>query len=155
VASRARLHLPPKKAPDTLFGSFFDFVDLNVQDLAMLEVTSLLHLPAGIIDNIVDACAALYESGEVVVGGAAPASLSGRRLTMWTLIAEIRRWAMNCPDLTKLAYAVTVFDHAMIQLGGLAFAVSRNKIRDPEQAVGLAARVSNWINLFCPELVTA
>jgi CheY-like chemotaxis protein len=128
---------------------------LNVRDLAMLEVTSLLHLPSGIIDNIVDACAALYESSEVLVGGAVPASLSGRHLATWTLIAEIRRFAMNCPDLTKLAYAVTVFDHAMIQLGGLAFAVSRNKIRDPEQAVGLAARVSNWITLVCPDLVNS
>jgi hypothetical protein len=126
---------------------------LNVRDLAMLEVTSLLHLPSGIFDNFVDACATLYDSGEVLVGGVVPASLSGRHLATWTLIAEIRRWAMNCADSTKLAYAVTVFDHAMIQLGGLAFAVSRNKIRDPEQAVELAARVSNWITLVCHDLV--
>jgi hypothetical protein len=65
-----------------------------------------------------------------------------------------RFWAptdMKCAESTKLAYAVTVFDHAMIQLGGLAFAVSRNKIRDPEQAAELAARVANWISLVCPE----
>lgn len=127
---------------------------VNFRDLAMLEVTSLLHLPSGSADDLVGACAALYESEEVLVQDGPPESLSGRQLTTWTLIAEIRRSAMKCQESTKLAYAVTVFDHALIQLGGLAFAVSRNKIRDPEQAVKLAANVSNWIALVCPDLVT-
>lgn len=127
----------------------------NFRDLAMLEATSLLHLPSGIGDNVVDACRLLYEGSDVLVAGGAPASLTGRSLTTWTLIAEIRKWAMKCPDSTKVAYAITVFDQVMVQFGGLAFAVSRNKIRDPEQAVDLAARVSNWINLVCPELVKA
>ena len=128
---------------------------LSLRDLAMLEVTSLLHLPAGIIADIIDPCAALYGNGEVLVEEAFPAALAGRPLTTWALIAEIRRLAMKCPDATKRAYAVTVFDLAMIQLGGLAFAVSRNKTRDPEQAAELAARVSHWISLVCPEFVSA
>ena len=127
---------------------------LNLRDLALLEVTSLLHLPSRIIDNIVGACAALYENGDVLVEGTAPSTLTGRHLATWTLIAEIRSRAMSCPEATKLAYAVAAFDHVMIQLGGLAFAVSRNKIRDPEQAVELAARVSNWIHLVCTDLST-
>jgi hypothetical protein len=129
-----------------------------VNDLSFSELQTQIiepDLPSGVTDNMVDACGAMYEGGEVLGAGRAPAPLAGRQLTTWTLIAEIRRWAMKCPDSTKVAYAVTVFDHALIQLGGLAFAVSRNKIRDPEQAVGLAARVSNWINLVCPEFVTA
>lgn len=66
------------------------------------------------------------------------------------MISELRRVAASFPDATAVVYALMVFDQALIQLGGLAFAVSRNKIRDPEQAAKLAARAANWIELVCP-----
>jgi hypothetical protein len=125
---------------------------INFRDLAMLEVTSLLHQPVGAAEDLVTASGPLYGDGEVDVRNPPPPGLSERGQNTWALIAEIRRCALACPEASKLVYAVTVFDHALIQFGGLAFAISRNKLRDPDQAAELVARVAHWLELVSPGL---
>jgi CheY-like chemotaxis protein len=161
VGSQSALHgdLSPSNVAldvrtDDVRGYIFDASGVapgpNFRDLAMLEVTSLLHLPLGLSENLVTSCAKLYETAEILVDPTPPPDLSDRASNTWTLIAEIRRCAMDCPDVSKFVYAITVFDHSLIQLGGLAFAVSHNKIRDPEQAAALAGRIAHWIELISP-----
>lgn len=48
--------------------------------------------------------------------------------------------AWNDPDV----YALMVFDFALIQVGGLAFGSSGNKIWDQRSAVYLLAVVADW-----------
>jgi hypothetical protein len=59
------------------------------------------------------------------------------------LIAEIRAQALKRADLP--VYTLMVFDHAMIQLGGLYFGVSCNKIASPTDAVRLSALAARWL----------
>ena len=46
--------------------------------------------------------------------------------------------------LDRHIYALLVFDYALIQLGGLAFGISGNKIHDPRIAAHYAAIVAGW-----------
>jgi hypothetical protein len=140
----------------TVRGYIFDAsgvsAGVNIRDLAMLEVTSQLHLPVGAASNVVTAMCGLYETADFVPAGSQPTGLSERGQNTRSLIAGLRRAAAAYPDAPEVVYAISVFDHALIQLGGLDFAVSRNKIRDPEHAAELAARAAHWIEMVCPGL---
>lgn len=116
---------------------------VNVRDLAMLEVSALLHqTPVG-SESLVRHCAELYD-----VSVPAPETLDFSRGTdqarnTLKLIAEIRAQALKRAELP--VYALMVFDHAMIQLGGLHFGVSCNKIASPTDAVRLSALAARWL----------
>jgi len=135
---------------DSVHGYIFDSsgvrAGINFRDLAMLEVTSLLHLPFGTSENLVQACANLYQV-RYLQRALPPAGMLDRAANTWMLVSELRQNASECPNASVLAYAIMVFDHALIQLGGLSFAVSRNKIRYPDQAAEFAARAANWVEL--------
>lgn len=128
---------------------------VNIRDLAMLEVTSQLHLPVGTEEPVVAGLAPLYGTRGLEVLEPPPEVRSDRVRNNWSMISELRRAASLYPDAPGVVYAILVFDQALIQLGGLAFAVSRNKIRDPEQAAQLAAHAANWIEMICPGFCAA
>ncbi len=50
------------------------------------------------------------------------------------------------------AYALMVFDQAMIQFGGLAYTVSRNKITAPQDAALLAGLTAKWLLAIAQDL---
>ena len=45
-----------------------------------------------------------------------------------------------------------VFDATLVQLGGLYFGSSNNKITDPASAVRLASLTADWLRRVAPEL---
>jgi hypothetical protein len=125
--------------------------DTAVRDLAMLEITLLLHqeisLPAR---GLVDECGALYSTG-VGVPEAAPSSPSAMVENTFTLIREIRRRVLEKNQMQ--VYALMIFDCAMLQLGGLAIQSHGNKIMHPLDALRLAELTSKWLVSIIPELV--
>ena len=113
----------------------------SVRDLATLEVSSLLHHLGTRSESLVTSCEQLY------LQAAVPASDVDQRSDLarntFRLISEIRSKAVNQSD--AYLYKLMVFDNALIQLGGLSFGPSCNKIGNPKDAVLLAALASLWL----------
>jgi CheY-like chemotaxis protein len=113
----------------------------SVRDLAMLEVTSLLHHPGTRAESLVRSCAGLYSPTESNVFNLDHGSDLARNT--YRLISEIRAKAFKQED--PYLYVLMVFDSALIQLGGLAFGHSCNKIANPKDAALLAAYSARWL----------
>lgn len=108
------------------------------RDIAMLEVTILLHQDSS--DGLVAACAALYtiewETCTVAEGA------SHHQANTLAFIEALRT---ECLRLVPIdIFAFTVLDQVLVQLGGLHFGSSYNKIRAPDDACLLAALVARW-----------
>jgi hypothetical protein len=122
---------------------------VNVRDLSLLEVTSLLfQIPREDV-SLVRACDSFY--GVTVEPPADLDLTTGPPQVRNTraLIAEIRRQALRMCD--PQVYALSVFDNALIQLSGLAIQSARNKISDPFDAALLAAMSARWLQRIAPE----
>jgi CheY-like chemotaxis protein len=121
---------------------------VNVRDLAMLEVTALLHQPADGEPTLVQHCETLYCDPVDVLDDLDYTQGSNRARNTFKLLAEIRKQALKraAPSL----YALMVFDCAMLQLGGLAWH-SANKITHPPDAALLASLTANWLQQVAPE----
>jgi hypothetical protein len=135
----------PEKPQAYIFDASGTKGGVSSRDLAMLEVTSLLHAPTGSDEDLVGGCAPLYGVTDLSASLQPPSNLSNRAKNTWTLISSIRKCASAHQDYSSLAYSVLVLDHALIQLGGLAFTVSRNKIVDPRKAAELAAYAAGLV----------
>lgn len=109
-----------------------------VRDIAMLEVTVLLHQQAEA--GVLRACAPLYasESEKQVQSNEA----NDREKNTFAFIRGIREVALQYAELH--IYALMVVDNALLQLGGLEFGSSCNKIVSPQDACLLAALASRW-----------
>lgn len=112
----------------------------NVRDLATLEISSLLHQPVSRNDSLIDQCANLYAATSRHLNFAAHSDLV---INTFKLISELRSKALQQAD--EYIYALMVFDNALIQLGGLAFGPSCNKIANPQEAARLAAYAARWL----------
>jgi len=121
---------------------------VNVRDLALLEVTSLLF-PQPVDDtSLVQSCESLYgNSVEPPAGGDLITGSSQARNT-WAFIAEVRRRALGMCD--QVVYALSVFDHALMELSGMAYQSTRNKIAVPTDAARLAAASAAWLRRVSP-----
>jgi CheY-like chemotaxis protein len=112
---------------------------VNICDLAALEVSILLHQPD--VRMPMDALRELYQEGIFVpiqaFGDADPGVCNS-----FEMVREIRGAAASRSD--EAVYRLMVFDQALIQLGGLSWGLSGNKIGDPKDAVKLLALVANW-----------
>ncbi len=124
--------------------------DTATRDLAMLETTLLLHqrnLPQG--KNLVEECKAVYAAGVGV-----PELPPGENLPLiqnsLTLIREIRCHILQNNEIA--AYALMVYDCAMMQLGGLAVQSQGNKIANPKDAVRLTELAAGWLASVAPEI---
>ncbi|MHB0998509.1 MAG: response regulator [Armatimonadota bacterium] len=121
---------------------------VNVRDLAMLEITGLLHQSLDGNDSLVQECCGAYEGGvDLPVNIANTATSDVARNTLH-MIREIRAEALK--RTTGEIYALMVFDIAVMQLWGLAYTVSRNKIKNPADAAILATYVSAWLRRIAP-----
>jgi len=109
-----------------------------IRDLATLEVTALLHQQSD--EGVVAACMALYADGHATPMDSREAT--DRQRNTFMLIQSIREAALRraTPDV----YALMVLDQALLQLGGLSFGSSYNKISNMRDACLLAALASRW-----------
>lgn len=124
--------------------------NVNVRDLAMLEVTCLLHQSLDGHQSLVQDCSSAYDSAVDLpedIGDSASSDVAHNTLRM---IREIRQQALK--RSTAEVYALMVFDIAVMQLWGLAYTVSRNKIKNPEDAALLATFASAWLRQVAPGL---
>jgi len=120
----------------------------SVRDLAMLEVTTLLHQPYRDGGSLVRRCAPLYLA-TVNDSAEGDAEVDDQVANIIGFVQSIREQAVQLDDLK--AYALLVFDNAMMQLGGLGFGSSFNKIREPRDAVFLAALSARWLITVAPD----
>ena len=119
----------------------------STRDLAMLEVTTLLHQPSVSGSSIVTRSMALYatpENGHIDDNTGDDNQVAN----VVSFVRSIREQAVLLDS--KEIYALLVFDNAMMQLGGLGFGSSFNKIRDPRDAVYLAALSARWLTTLAP-----
>ena len=119
----------------------------NVRDLATLEVSSLLHHPGARSESLVEVCAQLYLPTEAGSSNVDQGSDLARNT--FKIISEIRSRAIEQSDSDL--YKLMVFDNALIQLGGLSFGPSCNKIGNPKDAVLLAALAALWLRGHEPD----
>jgi len=110
----------------------------SIADLAMLEVSLLLHIESE--ESLVKSLEVLYSKSWATE---ALASSSDIQRNVFRLVREIRNQALQIDKLR--IYAICVFDQSLIQLGGLAFRSSCNRINFPGDAARLSALASKWI----------
>jgi len=123
--------------------------DTATRDLAMLETTLLLHQQtASPANSLVEDCKAIYAADVVVLELTEnPPPLVRNTLK---LILQIRQYVVQKNQIQ--AYALMVFDCAMLQLGGLAVQSRGNKIANPHDAVRLAELTASWLVSVAPEI---
>jgi CheY-like chemotaxis protein len=107
------------------------------RDLAHLEVSVLLHQVAA-EGGLVRFCEPFYES---FLPAEAIQAASPVFLNTWMFIRQIRA-AVGARN--QELYALLVFDYAMVQLGGMAFGLSQNKVCDATEAALLATFSASW-----------
>lgn len=121
---------------------------LNVRDLALLEVTSLLF-PQPLDDtSLVQACECLYGDRVDPPENLDLANGTFQARNTRAFIAELRKKASGMCDAA--VYALSVFDHALMELSGMAYQSSRNKIAVPSDAARLAAISAGWLRRVAP-----
>ena len=115
-----------------------------VRDIAMLEVTVLLHQQADA--GVLRACIPLYAAEEKLQ--IQSLDTTDREKNTFTFIQGIREVAQLYAE--SHIYALMVVDNALLQLGGLDFGSSYNKIVAPQDACLLAALASRWYQSVRP-----
>ena len=122
---------------------------VNVADLAALEVSLLLHQDAdGRETEIVTHCKLLYGLPAERAGPDLPRAENTR-----LLVQAIRDEALKVATLET--YALMVFDKALIQLGGLDYQSTGNKIRAHADAARVAGFTAAWLLEVAPQLADA
>lgn len=115
-----------------------------VRDIAMLEVTVLLHQQAEA--GVLRACVGLYAAENE--SQTQPPDATDREMNTFAFIQGIREVAREYAE--PHIYALMVVDNALLQLGGLDFGSSYNKIVNPQHACLLAALASRWYQSIRP-----
>lgn len=114
------------------------------RDLAMLEVTALLHQPLNRFPEVLDC---LY-SGSLAVGETMD-ELVASDTTISNTLSLVRALRGELTNEARV-YALMVFDNAMMQLGGLAFP-GPNKIADRDNAAALCVAAACWYQRLARE----
>ncbi len=123
---------------------------VNVRDIAMLEVTALLHHARPYAVDLVRANESLYAE-TVSVPDDLPLPQDDLAANTAELIRNLRKRALEISS--SLVYAVTLFDVALCQLEGLMYASgSLNKIGVPENAALLCKIISAWLARLDPSV---
>jgi len=109
------------------------------RDLAVLEVSAILHQPLA-PETFYQVCSALYPITDNTNVKETVVDPIGKN------IAEFVRVLRKNGELSNemTVYALLVFDYVLIQVGGLAFGLSGNKIQDQRMAVYLLGVVAEW-----------
>jgi CheY-like chemotaxis protein len=122
---------------------------VSVRDFAMFEVTALLHQTRQTEVSLVRRCEALYLATDEGSQSMPPDAADNQARNTYCLVSEIRKLAIQ--NSTSVLYALMVFDNALIQLGGLGFGSSFNKIDEPTDAALLAALTARWLSDLAPD----
>ena len=111
------------------------------RDIAVLEVSILLHQHIA-LEAFKDICAIIYDASRPVDVDAVSSINDPRAQNIAEFIRGLRMGVegWNQPEL----YALLVFDFVLIQLGGLRFGSSGNRITDKNAVGVLAAYVADW-----------
>jgi CheY-like chemotaxis protein len=117
---------------------------VSVRDVAALEVSILLHWSEALEPSVVDACQGLYKcAGLFPAADDIAGSYQARNA--YRLVYWLRHLVADQTD--AIVYPLMVFDAAMIQVGGLRFGITRNRIAQPPDAVLLAGLASDWLKM--------
>jgi hypothetical protein len=123
---------------------------VNVRDIALLEVTLLLFQSVRENVSLVSRCEALYEETLIPTREVDISLDDAQVINTEAIITEIRR---NVAGMCEpVVYAVSIFDHALMEFSGLALQSSRNKIFNPLEAARLAYLSASWLRRIAPEL---
>jgi len=111
------------------------------RDLAVLEVSILLHQQLG-IETLIQVCSVIYDASTPLDENTFASVTNPLAQNVIEFVRGLRTGAdaWNPPEI----YALLVFDSALIQLGGLSFGTSGNRIADPRAAGAVAAFVARW-----------
>jgi CheY-like chemotaxis protein len=111
------------------------------RDLAVLEVSTLLHQQLG-IETLIQVCSVIYDASTPLDENTFASVTNPLAQNVIEFVRGLRTGAdaWNPPEI----YALLVFDFALIQLGGLSFGTSGNRIADPRAAGAVAAFVARW-----------
>lgn len=123
--------------------------ELDLRDLAYLEVTTLLFYSTGEEHRLVLDCRGYYESDLQADGVEPQAGATAFVRNAMALVQAIRKHAAGCPDARF--YPALVFDAALRQLLGLAIQPKRNKVLHPLHARYLASWAGDWASKMVPE----
>jgi hypothetical protein len=111
------------------------------RDIAVLEVSVLLHQQLD-IDTLIQVCSIIYDTSTPLDENTFASVTDPLAQNIIEFVRGLRTGvsAWNPPEI----YALLVFDSALIQLGGLSFGTSGNRIADPRAAGAVAAFVARW-----------
>ncbi len=115
-------------------------------DIAMLEVSALLHLPENFSESLVQTCGEILYGQTLSISDLALASFraSDRAVATVHMIRELREHVLAA-DMGAV-YALAVFDQMLIQLGGLNYP-SCNKVSRFDDVPLMADLVSHWVRV--------
>lgn len=123
----------------------------NVRDLATLEITALLHQSPCDAGPLPEQCRCLY-SGALAADNTYVAPFpAARGNNTHRFIVELRAQALRRASAD--VYAILLFDEALMQLGGLEFGSSHNKIQHPPDSAYLAALAAGLVTRTAPHLL--
>jgi hypothetical protein len=117
--------------------------DIAVRDFAMLEISILLHLMRLPETDIIEATAPLYD-GRSPGGELDFLGLPGPVLPDVRMIADLRKQAIS--ECSTTVYALLLLDAVLMQIGGLGFTFTSNKVVRPSDAARLFDLLAGWID---------
>jgi CheY-like chemotaxis protein len=111
------------------------------RDLAVLEVSVLLHQRLD-IDTLVKVCSLIYDAAKPLDANTFASVTAPLAQNIIEFIRGLRTGGNGWNS--EEVYALLVFDFALIQLGGLSFGSSGNRISDPRAAGVVTAFAAGW-----------
>jgi hypothetical protein len=111
------------------------------RDLAVLEVSTLLHQRLD-FDTLLHVCSVIYDASTPLDKDTFASITDPLAQNIIEFVRGLRM-GVNAWNRVEI-YALLVFDFALIQLGGLSFGTSGNRIADPRAAGAVAAFVARW-----------
>jgi len=139
--SNVALDMADQDAEAYIFDAGVTKQNVAGRDFAVLEVSVILHQRLE-FNTIVQLCAILYGSSGPLEEGSVGAIQDPMGKCTLEFIRGLRASAGTWNELD--VYSLMVLDFALIQVGGLAFGSSGNKIWDQRSAVYLLAVVAEW-----------
>ena len=124
--------------------------ELDLRDLACLEVTTLLFYSAEEEPRLLRACQGYYAADLRIDGIEPPAGTPAFIRNTIGLVQAIRRQVAGAQDARL--YPALVFDAALRQLFGLAIQPKRNKVLHPLHARQLSSWTGGWASRAAPDL---
>lgn len=123
-------------------------------DIAMLEVTALLHIPSELSYSLVEICGRILYGESVILPPTVIDDFEGphRAANTLRLIAGLRA-AVAGEGQEEMVYALAIFDQILLQIGGLQW--SGNKISRFDDAVLLADLTAGWLRRVAAPLLTS